>query len=159
VDIFEHDEHRTSPVAFRAEPGEPGEPGELLETRGQPAVAIDRPAAEETIFSLLAARARTRASAHLWLTAGIGGIDALALTIARPALWWIGAACVTVSAYAVWGLADRALVRSAPTPSGYWTRLSLGAVRASAVTVGIVGAGATVVGFLLTALGRGSLGW
>jgi hypothetical protein len=115
---------------------------------------------EETVFTMLAARARTRAAAHLWITAGIGFIDALALMVARPSLWWVAAACLTVSAYAVWGLADRALARSAGGLPARWTPWGLRAVRVAAVAVGIAGGAATMVGFLATALGSaGRWGW
>jgi hypothetical protein len=110
--------------------------------------------AEETVFSVLAGRARTRASTHLWLTAGIGGVDAVALLAARPALWWVAAACATVSAYAVWGLADRALSHLDGDARRRWKPVVLRGVRVLAVVAGVAGAVVTALGFLGVALGK-----
>ena len=152
MDIFEQRQGPTTPTAAPALPAEP----DLRE--GESVDLITGPADEGTIFTMLAARARTRASAHLWLTAGIGGIDALALVVARPSLWWIAAACLSVSAYAVWGLADRALARADRTASR-WRVGTLEVVRAVSVAVGVAGGVGTRVGFLGAALGRCALGW
>lgn len=108
---------------------------------------------EETIFSILAGRARSRASSHLWLTAGIGGIDAVALMIARPSLWWLAAACAAVAAYAVWGLVDRALAAGSH-PAGSWSRRGLRIIAAVAMAGGFAGAIAAVLGFVVMSLGN-----
>ena len=150
MDIVEHDEAR--PATVESLNGEI-----VVDSRGEPMLADA--GSEESVFDMLAARARTRAAAHLWITAGIGAIDALALMVARPTLWWVAAACLSVSAYAVWGLADRALVRTDRSPRGRWAPLGLRAVRVIAVVVGVAGGAATMLGFLGAALGRGSLGW
>ena len=106
---------------------------------------------DETIFSVLAGRARTRAPSHLRITAAIGGIDAVALMIARPALWWAAAACAAVAAYALWGLVDRALAVGAHQP-GSWRYRVLRVVGALAMAGGFAGAIAAVLGFLVLSL-------
>ena len=108
--------------------------------------------AEETVFTVLAGRVRTHATPHLWLTAGIGGIDAAALMVGRPALWWVAAACAAVTAYAGWGLADRALVNV--RPSARWTPLFLRAIMALALVAGVLAAVAAGIGFLGVVLGK-----
>lgn len=113
---------------------------------------------DETVFTVLATRVRTRAPAHLWITAAVGAIDAVALLIARPTLWWVAAACAAVTAYAAWGLADRALSVHGPTlHDSKW--LGLETVRGSAIVVGVAATAVTVFGFVGAALGRGTLGW
>ena len=153
MDIIEHEQRAAGPVTFGT-----GQ-GELNRSVADPATPAAGPETDETVFSVLATRARTRASAHLWLTAGIGAIDAVALTVARPSLWWLAAACVSVSAYAVWGLADRALARSGGAPRRAWTPLLLNLIRGSAIALGVAAGAATAIGFLGAALGRGALGW
>lgn len=117
------------------------------------------PPADETVFSVLATRARSRAPAHLWITFAVGAIDAVALMAARPTLWWVAAAFAGVASYAAWGLADRAL--SAPGPvalrDSKW--LGLQGVRGIAIVGGIAATAVTVFGFVGAALGRGTLGW
>ena len=108
---------------------------------------------EETIFTVLAGRARTHASSHLWLTAAIGGIDAVALMIGRPTLWWVAAACAAVAAYAVWGLVDRRLTVAAHPP-GSWRYRMLRLVGGLAMAGGFAGAIAAILGFLVTSLGN-----
>ena len=108
---------------------------------------------DETIFSILADRARTRAPSHLWLTTAIGGIDAVALMIARPSLWWVSAACAAVAAYAIWGLADRTMAQGIDAPDS-WRRRGLRLVRGLAIGGGLVMVIAAVLGFLQVALGN-----
>lgn len=64
---------------------------------------------EETIFSLLAARAQSHSRRHLALTAVVGLVDAVALAWAHPALWWVAAVLAAGGAYGAWGVADRAV--------------------------------------------------
>ena len=131
----------------------------VSETR-RPAIVDEEPPPaiaprDETIFTILAGRARSHELRHLWLTAAIGGIDAVALTIARPSLWWVAAACASVGAYATWGIADRALVRrESDGRGGGWSAAALHGIRGLAVGGGIVGAIAAVIGFLGVALGN-----
>ena len=110
--------------------------------------------AEETIFSVLAGRARTRAPFHLWLTAGIGVIDAIALSLFQPNLWWVAAAFGAVSAYATWGLADRALGDGTANPNRLLGPKVLRGIRGLVVVVGLACAVAAVIGFLGVSLGR-----
>jgi hypothetical protein len=109
--------------------------------------------ADETIFSVLAGRARTRARSHLWLTAGIGGIDAIALIIGKPSLWWLAAACGAVGAYGVWGLIDRSLAQGNASPAG-WGRRVLRLGGDLTMVGGFVMATAAVLGFLAVTVGR-----
>ena len=110
--------------------------------------------ADETIFSVLAGRARSRPLSHLWITAVVGGVDAIALAIARPGLWWIAAACAAVTGYATWGIADRAFERLDPIARKGVKGVALRIVRVLAVACGILGAVATVVGFLGASVGK-----
>lgn len=164
MDIFEHEERgpglASDPAGASRTLNEPAEaPADMPEPAEASVAIAEREAAEdaeETVFTVLAGRARTRASAHLWLTAGIGGIDALALMVARPALWWVAAACATVSAYAIWGLADRALTHWDAETGGRWTPMLFRAVRGLAVAAGVAGAVAAALGFIGVALGKGT---
>ena len=164
MDILEHEERVSRLGSYPA--GTPGavaasakDPASIAES-GPSSVATAEQAAtddgEETVFTVLAGRARTRASAHLWLTAGIGAVDAVALMATRPALWWAAAACATVSAYAIWGLADRALSHWDNDARRHWKPILLRGVRVLAVIAGIAGAVATALGFLGIALGKGT---
>ena len=131
-------------------------------TRTGPEVAIDAPG-DETVFTVLAGQVRTRSSAHLWLTAAIGVIDSLALAVAWPGLWWVATGFVAVTAYAIWGLADRGLGRSltgnsmaaeAMAERRSWRPIALRGVKGLALVVGMAAVLATVAGFLVGALGR-----
>jgi hypothetical protein len=121
---------------------------------------------DETIFTVLAGHARTRAPAHLWITAAIGVIDAVAVIVARPSLWWVAAAFVVASAYGTWGLADHALAdRTLSKALGYpcrrWTPVALHGIRGLAVIAGVSALFAAVVGFVVAAMGglRTGAGW
>src|SRR5690348_12720199 len=108
-------------------------------------VAIEAPA-NETVFTVLAGQVRTRSSAHLWMTAAIGVIDSVALGVAWPALWWVATGFVAVTAYAVWGLADRGLERALTGDStaaettaerGTWLPITLRGAKGLALVVGM----------------------
>ena len=159
MDVWEHDNR--GPVVAGHSPQAGGLVGSAVlgpEVRNPPDASIPAAAhgggtdADETVFTVLAGRARTHATAHLWLTAGIGGIDAAALMIGRPALWWLAAACGAVTAYAVWGLADRA--ESYAGPTARWTRVACRGVKGVALVVGVAAALAAAIGFLGVALGK-----
>jgi hypothetical protein len=124
------------------------------ETSGAAPGATGAEPADETVFSVIAGHARTRAPAHLWITAGIGVIDAAALMFARPSLWWASAAFAAVSAYAIWGLADRALSRRAGDPGRRRASLALEGVRVIAVVGGVAAAIMAALGLLGAALGN-----
>jgi hypothetical protein len=159
MDVWEHDNR--GPALAGHSPPAGGVLGAAVlgpEARNPPDASIGAAAqggdtdADETVFTVLAARARTHATAHLWLTAGIGGIDAAALMIGRPALWWVAAACGAVTAYAVWGLADRAAAFAGPTHR--WTRVVCRGIKGLALVVGVAAALAAAIGFLGVALGK-----
>ena len=131
-------------------------------TRTGPEVAIDAPG-DETVFTVLAGQVRTRSSAHLWMTAAIGIIDSVALGVAWPGLWWVATGFVAVTAYALWGLADRGFERAltgdsaAPEPTTerpWWLPFALRGAKGLALVVGMAAVLATVAGFLVGALGR-----
>ncbi len=154
--IFEHDHDTVRPAHGSAGPteavAEPASdvPGPAF---AEPLV-LDPAVVDETIFSVLAGRARSRPLSHLWITAIVGGVDAIALGIARPGLWWIAAGCAAVSGYATWGIADRALERLDSTARNGLKGTALRVVRILAVACGIIGAVATVVGFLGASVGK-----
>ena len=131
-----------------AEPA--GEPTPSLFTGEEASV----PRADETIFSVLADRARSRPLSHLWITAVIGAVDAIALGIARPGLWWIAAACASVSGYAAWGIADRAFDRLDPSARKGAKAVGLRMIQVVSIACGILGAVAMVIGFLGASVGR-----
>ena len=66
-------------------------------------------ASDETVFSVIASRARSHSPAHLALTAVIGVIDAAALGSAHPGAWSVAAVFAAAGAYGLWGLLDRGL--------------------------------------------------
>jgi hypothetical protein len=75
-------------------------------------VAVTPPPAvgsEETIFTMLAARARGHSVGHLALTATIGVVDAAALGWSHPGAWSVAAVFLAAGAYGFWGLIDRLL--------------------------------------------------
>ena len=83
----------------------------VLKFPGPPLPAMPSPddMSEETIFSVLAARAQSQSRVHLAMTAVIGLVDAVALGWAHPALWSIAAVLAAGGAYGAWGLIDRVL--------------------------------------------------
>src|SRR5688572_23257845 len=65
-----------------------GEPGELESSSRPEAIsALSEVDPEESVFAVLAARARTHSRLHLLATTIIGAVDAVALGVAHPALW------------------------------------------------------------------------
>ena len=68
-------------------------------------------AADDNVFQVLAARARTRAPLDLWVAVIGGSVDAGLLWWRHPLLSWLAAGCAAVAAYGVWGLLDRAMDR------------------------------------------------
>ena len=131
-------------------------------TRSGSGAAIEA-APDETVFTVLAGHARTRSSAHLWITAAIGIIDSVAVAVAWPALWWVATGFIAVTAYAVWGLADRRVADAslsepadgaAPDEARPWLPLALRILKGLALVGGTAAVLATVAGFLIGALGR-----
>jgi len=156
MDIHDNDDRTPRPA--HASPGSSGAVADPASDSSRSVFVDDEPAvrnaADETIFSVLAARARSRPLSHLWVTAVIGAVDAVALAIARPGLWWIAAACASVTGYAIWGIADRALDRLDPAARTGSKGKALRVMRVLAVGCGILGAAATVIGFLGASVGK-----
>lgn len=69
--------------------------------------------ANDNVFRVLAAQARARPAAQLWVAALGGLVDAGLLWWRHPMLTWLGGGCAAVAAYGVWGLLDRAVQRRA----------------------------------------------
>ena len=64
---------------------------------------------DETVFTIIADRARSHSVAHLVQTAAIGFIDAAAIGWAHPAWWSVALLFAAAGAYGSWGLLDRAV--------------------------------------------------
>ena len=90
------------------------EPGSTLRlTAAPPATSAPRTEDDETVFTIIAARARSHEIAHLVLTAVIGFVDAAAIGWAHPTFWPVALLFAAAGAYGTWGLLDRAVsVRS-----------------------------------------------
>lgn len=108
---------------------------------------------EPTLFGVLAERARGHPPAHLWGATLFGAADAIAILIAYPSAWWIASAALVLCAFGVWGLADEALVADAFRSPGRATRLTLRAIRASAVGVGAIAVLVAAFGMMAAVLG------
>lgn len=61
----------------------------------------------QTIFDVLADQARERTTSELRTTAVGFAVNAALILWYHPGLSWLGAAFAAMSAYGVWGLADR----------------------------------------------------
>jgi hypothetical protein len=77
----------------------------------------------------------------------------VALLVARPSLWWVSCGCASLCAYAVWGLADRALDQGDATGKSL-RRGALRALRVVAAAAGIASAIGAAVGLLGMMIGR-----
>jgi hypothetical protein len=113
---------------------------------------------EESVFAVLAARARTHSRLHLLVTTVIGAVDAIALGWAHPSLWPLAALFAAAGAYGAWGLADRSLTDHAPaTPAPFRRSMALAVrvMRDMAAVAGVVAALAAVAGIWDASLG----GW
>ena len=153
--ILDNDERTPRPA--QASPTTGGGFADPAALRTAPVITDDEApprSGDETIFSVLAGRARSRPLAHLWITAVIGAVDAVALAIARPGLWWVAAACAAVSGYATWGIADRAFDRLDGEGRRGAKGVALRLVRVLAIAIGLVGVVATVIGFLGVSVGK-----
>lgn len=118
------------------------------ETGGAHTLAAPTPAtaplaeADETVFTIIAARARSHSPTHLILTATIGFIDAAAIAWAHPTWWAVALLFTAAGAYGTWGLLDRAVafrIRSG-RPRGAAT----GGLRIARETVALFGIAAVV---------------
>ena len=107
-------------------------------------ITAPRPAVstEETVFSLLADRARGHSIGHLVLAAAVGVIDAVALVWSHPAAWALAALCAAAGAYGLWGLADRAL--TVRVEGGRQDSLLTSLIRVIREVTALVGFGAAI---------------
>jgi hypothetical protein len=108
----------------------------------------------ETVFTVLAAQARSRSRAGLWTTTIGGGLNAGLIAWQYPSLSWLAAGCVAVAAYGSWGLIDRAIeIRSERSSNADVAADALPDLR---LLVALVGTGAGLVAalrFMMWALG------
>ena len=125
--------------------------GELSEraARDEPAVVES-----ETVFTVLAAQARSRSRAGLWTTVVGGVLNAGLIFWQYPSLSWLAAGCVAVAAYGSWGLVDRAIeARSERSSNVDVLQSSLPEMRSLFAVVGTGAALVTAVGFMKWVLG------
>ncbi|HEU4563137.1 MAG TPA: hypothetical protein VFS05_00755 [Gemmatimonadaceae bacterium] len=119
-------------------------------------LAVARSADDETVFTVLAGRARDTRASRLWWSVWQGAGNGAALWLAVPGHRWLALIPATVLAYGVWGLADRALAEGAAgESSGAARRLALRATRWAAV----LGGSAAAVGSVLGLMGAALAGW
>lgn len=111
----------------------------------------------DTVFAVLAQRASERSPAELWTTALGGSVNAVFIWWQHPHLHWLGAGCMAVAAYGLWGLADRAirtLGTSRETAGGLKLNFLRG-LRGIAAPAGVISALIAAGSFMAAALG----GW
>jgi hypothetical protein len=82
---------------------------EPLRDPGDPKAIVDPGSESETVFTVLAAQARSRTRAGLWTTTIGGALNAGLIAWQYPSLLWLAAGCLAVAAYGGWGLVDRAI--------------------------------------------------
>src|SRR5688500_3191224 len=127
----------TAPLLPGVEDRPPGQlPGEA---------APAAPAAGETIFTLIADRARSHSTFHLALTAIVGIIDALAIGWARPTFWPVAALFAAMGAYGAWGYVDRAIVRMEQGQPSRGARFALSGLYGARVGTAVLGVIAAIV--------------
>ena len=130
---------------------EPGNAADLPPAGSTAAAVVE---AEETVFSLIAARARSHSTAHLALTAVIGVLDAAAIAWAHPSFWPVAMLFAAAGAYGAWGLIDRAVAhRAAKGPSDAASTMGLRVLRESVALLGLVAVVAAVAGIFGASLG------
>jgi hypothetical protein len=78
-----------------------------IEVAGRVDTDIDVVDEGKTIFDVLANQARERSTSELRTTAVGFAVNASLILWYHPSLSWLGAAFGAISAYGVWGLADR----------------------------------------------------
>jgi len=112
--------------------------GDEFPRADSPVVAgAPRADSHETVFSVLAARARSHSRTHLALTTLIGLADAAALAWAHPQLWSMAALFAAPGAYGAWGLVDRAL--SDRVAAGSFDTPMTNVLRIVRVVIGVAG--------------------
>ena len=117
------------------------------------ATAVDE-AEENNVFRVLAAQARTRSIAQLWVVALGGAVDAGLLWWRHPMLTWLAAGCAAAAAYGAWGLLDRAMESRSTEPDAPRETLAFEGLRDLAAIAGTAAALWAVLSFMAVALGN-----
>ena len=90
-----------------------------IEVTGRVETDIDVVDEGATIFDVLANQARQRTTSELRTTAVGFAVNASLILWYHPGLSWLGAAFGAMSAYGVWGLADRLLAEQPSNRSSF----------------------------------------
>ena len=109
---------------------------------------------ENNVFRVLAAQARTRSIAQLWVVVLGGAVDAGLFWWRHPMLTWLGAGCAAVAAYGAWGLLDRAIETRSIEPNAPRETLTFEGLRDLAAIAGTAAALWAVLSFMAVALGN-----
>ncbi|MGH7719804.1 MAG: hypothetical protein ACREON_13300 [Gemmatimonadaceae bacterium] len=111
--------------------------------------------ADETIFTVLADRARRTPDGRLVAYAAGGAVAVVALLLLVPRLWPAAAPCLVVCAFGTWGIADRELSEASPSDGDRSARvIALRTAKSAAAVLGTVAAIASAIAGLAVALGR-----
>ncbi|HJU66253.1 MAG TPA: hypothetical protein VJ596_11275 [Gemmatimonadaceae bacterium] len=115
---------------------------------------IGRSAPDETIFTVLAERARRTPDWRLALYAGLGIAATGGVLLAGSARWPFIAPFMALAAFGVWGITDRELTEAT---GGFAVRFArrrlLHVTRSVAAVIGTVATVASVVGAMILILG------
>ena len=127
------------------------EPGPARSLAQAPPAAAEPGEDGETIFTVIAGRARSHSAAHLVLTAAIGFVDAAAIAWAHPTAWWVALLFAAAGAYGSWGLLDRGVAfRVGKGHPGGPVTAGLRIARETMALLGMVAVIAGVGGFIGT---------
>ncbi len=104
-----------------------------------------------SLFAMLAGKARRAPDAMLASLAGVGGVSAVALIAMRPPWWAFALPLVSVGAFGVWGILERATAeRETPRSAGYDRAMGVAQWLAAAIgTVCTIVTVFAVLGFFL----------
>ncbi len=97
---------------------------------------------DETVFTIIAARARNHSLPHLVLTAAIGFTDAAAIGWGHPGWWSVALLFAAAGAYGTWGLLDRWV--SFRTETGHASGAATEALRIARESIALLGVVAVV---------------
>ena len=152
-----HNEHTPLPPNLHG--GEPTAHGNRDVEGVEPVEAVvavsSTDGANDNVFRVLAAQARARPAAQLWVAALGGLVDAGLLWWRHPMLTWLGAGCAAVAAYGVWGLLDRVVQRrTSESASAAGTLEQVRGLRDLTAIAGTVLAVWAVLSFMAVALGN-----
>lgn len=112
------------------------------------------PASSETIYTVLADRARHTPDGRLAAYAGAGLLGVAVVLLVQPAWWLLLFPFVTLMTFGVWGIADRIVTERAAAQIERGTSTSvLRALRRGAVVVGTVSGAGTVLAVIALLLG------